>query len=373
MEIALQCKEIDRLVPTTIVQQTAFWGRVKHRLGLDVQAFDLQARVAPEGVPGCQGDFLVLRRPLPGGGEMAYVPFGPELNPGEGVAGPFLEQLSWGIRRIAGPRCSFVRWDLPWESPYAQDPEHHDAAGRWLGPPPNWVRELRMNWGSATHGLRKAHGNMLPVSTMVVDLTAPEEELLRRMKPKTRYNVHLAAQRGVEVTVGGLADLPTWLALYEETATRHGLPHAPAELFEAVLSESGAGSSSPVTTRLLLARRRDEALAGMILARSGPRATFLYGASTRRQRDCMASYALQWAAMRLAKADGCRDYDLLGVSPRPDEEHPLLGLHRFKSGFGGQLVHREGCWDFPFDPEEYQRWQALQTARACQAATHATH
>ena len=61
---------------------------------------------------------------------------------------------------------------------------------------------------------------------MIVDLSAPEEELLARMKGKTRYNVGLAARKGVEVVEPDDFEA-TWEAFYELmkiTAERNGFP-----------------------------------------------------------------------------------------------------------------------------------------------------
>jgi lipid II:glycine glycyltransferase (peptidoglycan interpeptide bridge formation enzyme) len=78
----------------------------------------------------------------------------------------------------------------------------------------------------------------------------------------------------------------------------------------------------------------------------------------------MASSAVQWAAIRLAKAAGCRDYDMFGAAPRASAaDHPLAGVHRFKLGFGGRLVHREGCWDFPYEDELYTAWRGFERAQ----------
>jgi len=75
----------------------------------------------------------------------------------------------------------------------------------------------------------------------------------------------------------------------------------------------------------------------------------------------MAPYALQWTAIQEAKRLGCRSYDLFGVAPSPDPEHPLYGLYRFKTGFGGALVHRQGSWDYPYDDRSYEFYCAQES------------
>ncbi len=64
--------------------------------------------------------------------------------------------------------------------------------------------------------------------TILLDLTKPEEELLARMKQKTRYNVRLAEKKGVVVEdppKAGRSDseaLEIFLKLQKETAQRQG-------------------------------------------------------------------------------------------------------------------------------------------------------
>ena len=61
----------------------------------------------------------------------------------------------------------------------------------------------------------------------------------------------------------------------------------------------------------------------------------------------MPTYALQWEAIRRAKAAGCLEYDMFGVAPQTDPTHPMYGLWKFKHGFGGEIFHQLGCWDYP--------------------------
>lgn len=355
MNLAIARKKTDHLVPTAIVQQTAFWGRVHRRLGFATDAFDVTLPSA------LGGDFLVLRSPLTADTDYAYVPFGPELAPASEDMGRFLERLSLELQPLLGARCAFIRWDLPWEAVHARDAANF-TDGAWDGPPKKELRELRMNIGTDERNLWKASRDLLPPDTVVIDLRESEETILSRMHPKTRYNIRLAARRGVDVTAGSAADLREWYEVYLETTARHSLEPMSFAHAEAMLEERAEGAASPVVTKLLLARHDGRLLAGMLLALAPERATYLHGASTRAHRELMGSYALQWGAIRTAKAHGCRDYDLLGAAPRSGTAHPLAGVHRFKAGFGGRLVHREGCWDFPFEDSTYRAWRAHEDA-----------
>jgi len=117
-----------------------------------------------------------------------------------------------------------------------------------------------------------------------------------------------------------------------------------------------ADSSHPDSTEILflLARHGRDLLAGAIIAISARTATYLFGASSNKKRNLMASYAVQWEAMQIAKTRGCLHYDLGAVSPAKDPSHPYFGLHRFKVGFGGRIDHQSGSWDYPLDEEGYK-------------------
>jgi len=103
----------------------------------------------------------------------------------------------------------------------------------------------------------------------------------------------------------------------------------------------------------LLAKYGRDILAGAIVGISGTTATYLFGASSNQNRNLMGPYALQWTAIRLARAKGCRVYDMGAVPPTGDPNHPFYGMYRFKIGFGGSMVHRSGSWDFPIDANHY--------------------
>jgi lipid II:glycine glycyltransferase (peptidoglycan interpeptide bridge formation enzyme) len=64
----------------------------------------------------------------------------------------------------------------------------------------------------------------------------------------------------------------------------------------------------------------------------------------------MPNYALQWRAIEDAVGSGCAWYDMFGIPPADDPSHPMHGLYRFKTGFGGSIVHRLGAWDAPVRP-----------------------
>jgi peptidoglycan pentaglycine glycine transferase (the first glycine) len=186
-------------------------------------------------------------------------------------------------------------------------------------------------------------------NTVVTDLAPDDDALLSGMKPKWRYNIRLAERNGVCIRAGGVADLPLFYAMYAETGGRDGFLVRPFTYYQAVWEPFLAQGLA----HLLLAIVGDEAVAGLILFRFGPTAWYFYGASTARHRDLMPNHALQWAALRWAKAHDCTRYDWWGAPDVLDESDPMWGVYRFKQGFGGQFVPHIGAWDYPVNQGLY--------------------
>jgi peptidoglycan pentaglycine glycine transferase (the first glycine) len=304
------------------VLQSWAWGELKSRFGWRVQRLG-------QGLASAQ----VLYRPLPGRvGSIAYVPKGPLLDWDDdqvirnwtAVIGPLVRQQ----RAI----CLKIEPDLEDSSDRA---ESLRAAGFRLSPQP-----------------------IQPRRTIEVDLNAEPEEILARMKQKTRYNIRLAERKGVAVRSGDEGDLPAFYHLMEETARRDSFAIHSRAYYEAahrLFVPAGQG-------RLFLAEHSGRLLAGLLAVALGDTACYLYGASADEGRELMPSYLLQWEAMMWARERGCLVYDLWGV---PDEDEPTLeaeftqrgdglwGVYRFKRGVGGRLVRTVGAWDLVYAPVRY--------------------
>jgi lipid II:glycine glycyltransferase (peptidoglycan interpeptide bridge formation enzyme) len=346
MKVHLKQKDAGRLLPTDIVFQTVFWGDVKSRLGWKPLAFDFTSS-------GPEGDVLVLTKAILPGFSVAYVPQGPEYGPEPDRYGLFLESLSEAIGSHLDRSVTFIRYDLPWESQYAADKTGGSPDEHPFHRPEARLQELRMNFGTRSWNLQKAVVDLTFADRVVVDLGPSEEEILRQMKPKTRYNIGLSRRRGVEVFHASSDLLPAFYELYRQTAERDRFRICEYRHFSSLFSTD---SSHPDSTEILflLARHGGDLLAGAIVAVSAGTATYLFGASSNEKRNLMAPYAIQWEAMRIAKGRGCLHYDLGAVSPAKDPTHPYFGLYRFKTGFGGRIIHQSGSWDYPLDENAYK-------------------
>jgi lipid II:glycine glycyltransferase (peptidoglycan interpeptide bridge formation enzyme) len=164
---------------------------------------------------------------------------------------------------------------------------------------------------------------------------------MARQKQKTRYNIRLAARKGVSITQGGLCDLQAWYALYDVTARRDDFTIHSLDYYRAILEELGPRGMAA----LLLAHHEGDLLAGIIVFLFGRKAQYMYGASSNEKRNLMAPYLLQWEAMLWSKERGAAIYDLWGIPDRLEENEDLWGVYRHKRGYGGEIVRYIGAFD----------------------------
>jgi len=192
-------------------------------------------------------------------------------------------------------------------------------------------------------------------NTVFIDLSASEEEMLARMKSKTRYNVRLAEKKGVTVRVGGVNDLPLLYKMYAETSVRDGFVIRDENYYMTVWKTfmQSMVNSQPSAIPLI-AEVDNEPVAAIFLFMFAGRAYYVYGMSRNAHREKMPTYLLQWEAMKRAKSVGCSVYDLWGAPEVFDESDSMWGVYRFKEGLGGEVVRTLGAYDFAPNPLWYK-------------------
>ncbi|MFC1653411.1 lipid II:glycine glycyltransferase FemX [Patescibacteria group bacterium] len=219
------------------------------------------------------------------------------------------------------------------------------------------------------HGLKKSKP-LYPEHSFIVDLTSSDDELLKNMKSKSRYNVRLSEKKDVKIVEDSSDEsFAEYLELLSETTNRqsfyaHTLSYQ-KKMWQFLRNHKMA--------YLLKATHQGKTLSSWIVFVFNNRLYYPYGASTRRKRGLMAPYGLFWGAVQFGKKMKCDEFELwgsLGISP--DKKHSWYGFHRFKSSFGGKHVTYVGSYDFILSPILYKlyvlanktRWLLLRVKRA---------
>lgn len=204
--------------------------------------------------------------------------------------------------------------------------------------------------------IKQAHNNHQPETTLKLDLTLSEENILAQMKPKGRYNIHLAKKRGVRVFSS--QEVEKFYQLIQETTQRNHFSGHGLEYYQTLLK------SFPKNSQLYLAEYLGKIIAGGIFIFTDTEAVYYYGASSNSFREVMAPYLIQWTAIQEARHKGCHTYDFLGIAPvNADKNHPWQGVTDFKLKFGGEIVNYPPAQEIILKPWIYFLFVLLKKIR----------
>lgn len=208
-------------------------------------------------------------------------------------------------------------------------------------------------------GLIRSFEDVQPDYRQWIVLDKTEEELLKAMKPKGRYNLRVAERKNLTVEWGTTPELvEQFYALYQQTAKRTGFQGRNQAYFQAMVQQLATHSLGQV----LVVRHQDEVVSAAIVSFFGGVASYLYGGSGG-DRSLMAPYLMHWEAIKRAKKEGCVVYDLLAIAPPEAAEHVHAGLTRFKTQFGGESVRLLGSWDLVHNRFWYTLYRFVETKR----------
>jgi lipid II:glycine glycyltransferase (peptidoglycan interpeptide bridge formation enzyme) len=287
--------------PRAHLLQSWGWGELQAGAGWAVERLRVPVQGAEHPLP-----VTVLRggagmRGLP---PRLYVPKGPAASPQDTAAwSAALEALAGTAHRTGAASVTI-------------------EPAAWYDERPALTARLGERWQPAA--------TVQPEHTAVVDLRGGEEAVLSRMRPKGRYNIRLAAKKGVEVVTPSDPDAAAreLARLCAATAGRQGINLPGPAYFRRALD-------CLPTARIHLASVDGEAVSGVLVAHFAGEMVYLYGGSESRHRERQPSSALHFHVIQEALAAGCDRYDLWGIPPSADPGHPWHGLRQFKLALGG--------------------------------------
>ncbi len=329
--------------PQAHILQSAAWGDLKSEFGWDVFRVYFGEAAAQ----------LLIRR-LAFGFKLAYLPKGPvgsdslfEASHIEGehekpeIIDGFLQEID---RICRSQHCAFLKIEP-------------DA---WEIIPHSHHLEIPKGFHISQHAIQ-------PPRTVILDVRGSEEQVLERMKQKTRYNIRLAAKKGVSVYPS--TDIALFRSILDVTSQRDGFGVHSSEYYARAFDLFHARGEC----ELFMAEHEGQSLAGLMVFTRGKRAWYFYGGSSEIKRDLMPNYLLQWEAILWARSHGCTEYDLWGV-PDYDEQtlednflkrsDGLWGVYRFKRGFGGKVLRSMGPFDRVYNIPIYRLYNIWVRRRA---------
>lgn len=186
--------------------------------------------------------------------------------------------------------------------------------------------------------------------TQILDLKKTEDELMSAMHQKTRYNIRLAAKKGVKVKLqDNDSGYEIFSKLYFETTKRQKYYGHDASYHKTVWTYLKNNIA-----HIMIAYYGDIPLAAYELFYFKKRFYYVYGGTSNLHRNLMASNLLMWEAIKTGKSLGAEAFDMWGsLPPNYDQTDPWAGFTRFKEGYGTRFAEMVGSYDLVINPGYY--------------------
>lgn len=238
----------------------------------------------------------------------------------------YMRQIGWQVERV--PDWLYIKKIpfLPWSMAKLQRAKNVD-----------WKLVARVK---KKHRIIKLiTEEMVAKKTIWINLRKSEKELLKAMKPKTRYNIGVAKRRGVKIKIANgkwlMANGNTrndFFGLLQQNAKRLGIFGMPQKWFKAQVKAFGKKCFAT------LAYFDDELVAGNFFMTSSDGCFYSHNGSTEWGRKLMAPSLCAWEGMKEAKRRGLKTFDFEGIYDGSRWLRRWRGFTRFKRGFGGKEI-----------------------------------
>lgn len=304
----------DRLVdstPYSDVAQLAPWGELRRRVGfepLHVLAYRDERLVA--------GAQLLYRR-VPVLGTLAYLPYGPLIDPNASDRDEICYAIGGVLEELARRQlmCLFV-----------QPPDGaHDVSEELL-----------------RRGFRRSDAGIAPAASLRIDLNTSEENLHRGLNKTLRKWSRRWPKENLAVRIGDERDIPLLAELLAQSAEYQNFRPLPVDYLKALYRHL----QPPGHVTLFVAELAGDPLAVLLTTSCGGVVKNRLSGMDRspETRRLKASAAAQWEAIRWAKSQGYRYFDLGGIGQHAvralatgqfTDNEEIRSYERFKAQFGG--------------------------------------
>ena len=176
--------------------------------------------------------------------------------------------------------------------------------------------------------------------TIWIDLRKSEKQLLKEMKPKTRYNIGFAQRQRkkliIKIIDGSVLSksdfVLEFLKLLRENAKRLRIFGMPQKWFEAQVSAFGNKCFA------VLASAKGRLVAGNFFMVSADGCFYSHNGSVDTGRKLMAPTLCVWEGIKEAKRRKLKIFDFDGIYDGSRVLRRWQGFTRFKRGFGGEEI-----------------------------------
>lgn len=192
-------------------------------------------------------------------------------------------------------------------------------------------------------------------ATWKLDITPPEEDLLKAMRKTTRYLIR-QAQKNPDIKIEK-SDRAEDIEIYQRLNRSVGKRQKFAAFPDGYIKREFKIFSKDNGILMIFGKYRNEVAAGAMVVFWQGAAYYHQAASLAQFAKYSIPYLLQWEAIKEAKARGCKLYDFWGyIDPKKNPSHPWAGPTLFKMGFGGRAFEYVLTQDCVLSPLYWPVW-----------------
>jgi len=194
-----------------------------------------------------------------------------------------------------------------------------------------------------SHFYKLSKSPFLPSKTIHIHLNKSEEEILKTLHQKTRYNIKIAERNGIEIWSS--EDIDQFADFWQQCAKKQrGMFLSQKKEIKEIFKAFGEHAE------LLFAYHNKMLVGAILLIHSNEVSYYMYAASTNEGKKLFAPTYLVWKGVQQSKWRGSKIFDFEGIY---DDRFPLptwKGFSKFKKSWGGEEVLYPGCfikWRLP--------------------------
>ncbi|OGK22042.1 hypothetical protein A3C23_03080 [Candidatus Roizmanbacteria bacterium RIFCSPHIGHO2_02_FULL_37_13b] len=219
---------------------------------------------------------------------------------------------------------------------------------------------------------------LFPSWTQLIDLTKSEDELLKNMHQKTRYNIRLAEKKGVEIReMTNDEGFGIFAKLYFDTCRRQGY-RGHTYKYHQIIFETLKDKIAHIFVAFYPEKGKMTPLSSFELFTFNDVCYYPYGGSALENRNLMGANLLMWEAIKFAKRSGAKKFDMWGslgleykelssVGPstelRTNLNKDWIGFTRFKEGYGTEFVEFVESFDLVINQLLYTGYNIVNAIR----------
>jgi hypothetical protein len=185
--------------------------------------------------------------------------------------------------------------------------------------------------------------------TLRVDLSPPSDDavLAGGSRAQLRRLWREAVRAGATVRTGAREDMASHRGLLLRRLSAEGTRDKPESWYDALASLLARHEAGGTTGALFVCEHGGATVGTALVLRHGPLATYVQGATSPSRTPFSKSVLPLVAAIRWARAQGCREFDLGGI-PLPEDSDPKrAAIAHYKAHFSKtrvRLVRAHGRW-----------------------------